>query len=196
MKDENKKNKWKNYIILSNYVLLPPRRLKDYALMYVIEEDEEQSKDMNYYIKGKGEYIFNNYKTSENYGSQKIILNEEHKGILENYIKKYGIIGSLLGLEKKTISERLSRIFKKRVGKNVRVNILRHSYITHLTNIGYLNKKRNRKIIANIMAHSIAMQQEYYKDEKKLENENEIKYEYEQNEIKEENGKMNRTNWI
>ena len=173
LKPKYKKSKtaYKTYVMLSCYVLMAPRRLKDYALMDVADEEtEEMDRKKNYYIKAGGYFIFNNYKTAKTYKSKKIKLTEEHKKILDDYIKEYEIDDSLLGLTDAAIKGKLVRLFKKEKNKEVSVNILRHSYISWLKDKGKLTEDNN---IWLIMGHSKGMQNAYYKKENKIDSDDE-----------------------
>jgi len=157
------KDKHKSYVLLSCYVLMAPRRLKDYAKMYVSENEENLDEANNYYIKNGGRFIFNNYKTQKIFKQQKIGLTEEHKTILNEYIDKYNITGSLFESDENMIKGRLMRLFTKHLDKQISVNILRHSFITWLNDTGKLNVLSRRKI-ADIMAHDMQTQDSYYKN--------------------------------
>ena len=87
--------------------------------------------------------------------------------MLDGYIEKYKIEGSLFELKGGAIKDRLVRIFKKYTKKTVSVNILRHSYISWLMDNGKLKTIEDRKRYAGIMGHSVSMQGEYYKDKSK-----------------------------
>lgn len=162
------KNKHKNYVLLSCYVLFPPRRLQDYSLMYVKNEEDEIEKSKNYYIKSKGYFIFQEYKTKNKYGTQKIDVGDKLKDIIENYIDKYNINESLFDLSYKNVNNKLSNMFIRKINKKVSVNILRHSYITYIKNSGKLNELEIKNKLAFIMAHSSIMQDQYYKNKDKI----------------------------
>ena len=148
---------------------MPPRRLKDYALMEL--KTVEESEEKNYY-KEEGEMIFNNYKTRNRYGKQIIKVPEKVKEIVNEYIKKWGIEGSLLEMNEDKLYDTLISIFKK-TGKRVSVDILRHSYISKGRDIGKLKKGNKREEIARKMGHSMVAQDEYYKTKKEDEEEDE-----------------------
>ena len=160
-------NQHKNFALLSCYILLPPRRLKDYGLMHISDSDSLLDIKFNYYVKGV--FIFNNYKTRSYFGVQRVKVPDDLDLILREYIDSHKIVGSLFGLSCPALEHRLLRIFERCTGKSISVNILRHSYITYLK-----DSKRmlgNEKTISKLMAHSLTMQNEYYKDPlKKLDN--------------------------
>jgi hypothetical protein len=165
---------YKTYVLLSCYILLCPRRLLDFALMYVGSKDTILDPSKNYYIKGCKYFVFSNYKTQKNYKTQYIGICDKLAIILDEYIDKYNITGSLFGMTTNAISMKLRRFFHSRTGKNVSVNILRHSFISWATDTGLINK--HRSLIANLMSHSIPMQLEYYKLLEKEEELNDMYY--------------------
>lgn len=134
-RDKNKKS-YQDYLILSLYYLIPPRRSLDYQLMkYVKEFDKELSKDFNYYDKEK--FYFNAYKTRGKYALQEIVVPDNLKEIIDFHIKLNDIkddnfilrdfknetelkIGNAMTLI-------LNRIFKDKVS----VSMLRRSYLTN-----------------------------------------------------------------
>lgn len=153
--------KYKTYVLLSCYVLMAPRRLRDYALMDIVDkESEELNKARNYYVKSAGYFIFNNYKTAKTYKCKKIKLTDEHKKIMNEYIEDKSASGSLFNMSGDAIQAKLARLFKGKKDKRVSVNILRHSYISWLKDNGKLGEDNN---IWLIMGHSKGMQNEYYK---------------------------------
>lgn len=159
----------KNYVLLSCYILLPPRRLKDFSLMHITNNLQNLDDCKNYYINQSDchFFIFQEYKTKNKYKVQKIRVPPPLETIINLYISKYSITDSLFKLSEKNINNRLSRIFIKYANKQISVNILRHSYITYLKKSGKLNDLQIKKTISEIMGHSSTMQDEYYKDKSK-----------------------------
>lgn len=149
------------YILLSLYVLLCPRRLKDYALMYISADDINYDSKKNYYVISKNYFVFSNYKTSKFYKMQYISVPSNLKALLLEYISKYKKTDSLLNLSTKAIRTRLSRLFQTETGKSLGVNTLRHSYISWMKDNGKLNG--NESIVSQIMGHSVSTQNDYYK---------------------------------
>ena len=157
-------NKDRNIVLLSCYCLMGVRRLLDYALMFVLTDETGIEKGKNYYVKGGGYFLFQVYKTAKTYGIQRIKLSETHKELLDGYIERYKIDGTLFDLKGGSIKDRLVRMFKKYTKKTVSVNILRHSYISWLMDNGKLKTIEDRKKYAGIMGHSVNVQSLYYKD--------------------------------
>jgi hypothetical protein len=123
-----------NYVILSLYVLFPPRRLTDYSLMKInnnfkINKGLSKQYDMcNYYSPKKKVFVFNNYKTNKKivnvdgvktnmYKQQILKIPDELVGILNDYIKSFEIDNKLLEFTTKSLGDRVKRIFKDLVIK-------------------------------------------------------------------------------
>jgi hypothetical protein len=74
--------KVQDFVILSLFTLIPPRRAMDYIEFKI--NNINTNKDN--YIKGTN-LVFNTYKTSTQKGQQKINIPKELKSILTKYIK-------------------------------------------------------------------------------------------------------------
>jgi len=126
-------NKLLSYVVLSLYVLQPPRRNLDYLKMLAVSKYKgTENKDFNYFdISGK-KMIFNNYKTKGTYQSQEIDVNDKLYLILCAWIKKfkirYLILQKLDGseIDKNGITKILYKIFNKKIGSSM----LRNIYLT------------------------------------------------------------------
>jgi hypothetical protein len=149
-----------NYIILSIYTLIPPRRLLDYTLFKIRNVDKENDNYME-----KNTFIFNKYKTAKFYGSQNIEIPRKLKDILKKWIMMNPTDYLLFDNHKKPLNpsklnQRLNKIF----GKKLSVNMIRHIFISDevLKNIPALEKLKDT---ATKMAHDINMQMLYKKNE-------------------------------
>jgi integrase len=123
-------NLLQNYIILSLYVLLEPRRSMDTIFLkfrnYNVDED-------NYVDFKQNKIIFNKYKTAKFYGKQTVEMNKKLKDILKKWYninsEDYVLIDTLgKPLTQIKLNKKLNSIFG---GLKVGVNTLRHSYLTH-----------------------------------------------------------------
>ena len=164
-KNINKKIDHRNYVTLSLYVLIPPRRMRDYSRMYIKENTENLEEGKNYYIYGSGKFILKEYKLSNKKGEKIFCIPSSLEEILVKYIKKYKKMGEkLLDVSDRGLIYRLKNILGTNLGKGVSVDILRHSYIIHQ----YKNTEftiKDREELAEKMGHSKAMQEQYYKKE-------------------------------
>lgn len=138
------------YVILSLYSLLPPRRNRDYHRMKIVNKESSMRlnpEEGNYYIVDKGVFRFGDYKTASSHGVQDVVVPEELKTVLEEYMKhrpkyvEYGESG------KKKINWRnqgemllnyhgeieesenfITRVLNKIFDRNISSSMLRHSY--------------------------------------------------------------------
>lgn len=147
-----------DYVILSVYTLIPPRRLMDYTAFKLrdINTDEDN------YMKGNT-FVFNNYKTKNKYGKQEVKIPVRLRNIIQKWGKKHDneyLLFSEKGtpLPQSRLTQKLNRIF----GKNISVNMLRHIFISEkvLDAVPALEKLEG---IAEDMGHSVETQQLYKK---------------------------------
>jgi len=119
-------NDIQNYIILSLYTLIPPRRSLDFTEMKI----HNPSPDDNHINKNK--FVFTKYKTAKFNGTQYEEIPKELMSILKKWIKinptDYLLFDSNKNkLTPSKLTRRLNRIF----GKNISTSALRHLYISH-----------------------------------------------------------------
>lgn len=143
-----------SYVVLSLYVLQPPRRNLDYLKMLAVARYKgTENKDFNYFDISKKKMIFNNYKTKGTYQSQEIDVNEKLYIILCAWIKKfkikYYILQRLDGseLDKNGITKILYKIFNKKIGSSM----LRNIYLTDK----YSNQNQEKEKDAKAMGNSV-----------------------------------------
>jgi len=89
-------NKLLNYVILSLYTLINPRRNKDYSLMKIASNTEDDNH--NYLIidkKKKMKFILNKYKTEKKYHSVEIEVPDDLKEVIELYLKYHPLKSEL-----------------------------------------------------------------------------------------------------
>ena len=147
------------YVLLACYVLIPPRRAKDFTEMKTSAYDAEKD---NYYVKGT--FHFNDYKTAKVYGHQQIKTPKTLEALLNKWIKKNP--GEYLFSDysgKKLTSASISKILNSIFKKNVSVNMLRHAYITDVAG-PEIDKLQG---MATDMGQSMAQQKLYVKKEDK-----------------------------
>jgi len=116
------------FIILSLYVLQPPRRIIDYTLMEIVPQyngDMDNSK--NYLSLDDKKFYFNNYKTKGTYKQQVQNIPSE----LFKILKKYKTSGNLLERNDKPLSSsNITKLMNRIFGKNISVSMLRNIYLT------------------------------------------------------------------
>jgi hypothetical protein len=162
-------------VVLGLYVEIPPRRNQDYLQMVVVKTTkktkiDEFPKDKNYLVLSKGkpvEFIFNKYKTSKTYGTQKVAIPAQLSEIIKRYLKVHSSVLRdktttsypflVSGGEEITADNSITRILNKIFGKNVGSSMLRHIYLSSKYDINSM------KSDAEAMAHSVLQQKDYLK---------------------------------
>jgi len=121
--------KMQDFVILSLFTLIPPRRAMDYIEFKI--NNINTNKDN--YIKGTN-LVFNTFKTSKQKGQQTIKIPKQLKSILTKYIKLISDKSDYLLFNNKyeqlstpNFTLRLNKIFGN---KKVSVNMLRHIYLS------------------------------------------------------------------
>jgi len=153
------------YLLLSLYTMIPPRRNLDYSNMYVVyDEPDVLDKKKNYYVTSNQEFIFNAYKTAKVYGTQRLDVPDELADVLENYILKHLLNEQdefMLLIDKKgkriNSVNGVTRILNKVFDNKISSTILRHIFINHK----FGDVLDERKKVANQMAHSVNTQNQY-----------------------------------
>lgn len=134
-KDKTKRA-FQDYLILSLYTLLPPRRNLDYQLMkYIKKYNENLSNDFNYY--DGNTFYFNNYKTKGTYKKQEVDIPKELQEIINYHINNNNLNENdfiLRDFNKETeikgnngMTIILNRIFGDKIG----ASMLRRSYLSN-----------------------------------------------------------------
>ena len=121
--------KIQDFVILSLFTLIPPRRAMDYIEFKI--NNINTNKDN--YIKGSN-LVFNTFKTSTQKGQQKIKIPKQLKSILTKYIKLISDKSDYLIFNNKfqqlstpNFTLKMNKIFGN---KKVSVNMLRHIYLS------------------------------------------------------------------
>lgn len=162
------------FIVLSCYTLIAPRRNTDFMNMRVkYNVSDSDSKEFNYLDLEKNVFIFNVFKTSKQYPETTINIPDNLMVNIKLYLKYHPLFDKKTkkadlnipfliypnGEEFKngnTITRILNKIFKKNVG----VSMLRHSYLTY--KYGAVNEDKIED--AKNMGHSVATQGDYIKN--------------------------------
>jgi integrase len=167
-------NKLLNFMVLSLYVLTPPRRNQDYAIMNIVKV-EQQAKDKNYLILDKKQFEFNVFKTAKDEKDEITTFDipAELQHNIGMYIKHHPLlkgkkitnktnVSFLVDIKGKplTSTNSITRILNKVFDKKIGVSMLRHSYLTHK----YGNDTKEREKDANMMGHNTMTQNDYIKD--------------------------------
>ena len=166
--------------ILALYTYIPPRRNKDYTLMKVAFCDfvNDLPPTHNYYDIKKQRFIFNAYKTATTYGQQIVSIKDNAAliKVLETYIKIHQIHKEIDGNYMYDMLTHfggtpfeheydITRYLNRTFGKNIGPTMLRHIFISDKFDIVQIKKENAEKLqIANDMAHSVEVQQNYMKN--------------------------------
>lgn len=151
---------FQDYVILCLYTYLPPVRL-DYSPVRVVN-DAMEAPEGNVLVCTDREmhFIIREYKTVRKLGEQRIAVPKPLREILGRWFDINGSGWLLLTVNGTALTEvglgqRIRYIFKTHTGRGSGVNILRHSFITHVRR-GEKSLKKQQKLAA-AMGHSTAM---------------------------------------
>lgn len=153
-------------LLYSLYVFTPPRR-NEYQNIFIVNYKSKLDKDKNYILLNKKypeHFVFNNYKTADKYGSQKIDIPPELAKIIYNYIKENKLKSGdkLITLSVNNYIQNIKKAFKIVYGiDGITTRWLRISYATYIDNVKMSNNDKN-KIVEN-MAHSAQQSSKYRK---------------------------------
>lgn len=172
-----------DYLVLSLYFLVPPRRNMDYLKMNILtRETKDLSTDMNYCDMVNEEFVFNVYKTAKFHKQQIEKIPEELMEVLKIWVKFHptvaGAVGKKPGQMRMFVSAndipqtlvnfitlRLNKIFDRKVASTM----LRHIYITHKFGDEFEEMART----ASAMGHTVSEQRDYAKKVPKVSSESE-----------------------
>ena len=169
IKTEQQYNTLLEFLVLSLYVLVPPRRNVDYQKMVITKGVNEESPNINVLDLSKQQFIFNIYKTSKKHGKTIVDIPNELFEVIELYVKHHPLVKGkkyevpfLVDFKGEpleninSITYILNRIFKKRIGSSM----LRHMFITYK----FGDKHKEQKEIAEMMGHTQQMSNDYIKE--------------------------------
>ena len=123
--------KIQNFIIISLFYLIAPRRAKDYTEFAIKNINKEKQ---NWFDEKNSELSFANYKTAKFYGIQKVKIDKVLKSILKKWIAINPTDWLLFDANSQKLTpvklnQRLNKIFDSEKGMSV--NGLRHSYLSN-----------------------------------------------------------------
>lgn len=158
------------YVVLSLYCDIQPRRNQDYLDMFIVKKlGKDYDKDKNYYDIATQRFIFNKYKTAKKHGEQIEAVPEVLQATLKTYIhfhplaktkaKEFKLLVKPDGAPLNTvnsITRILNRIFD---GKKIGSSMLRHSYLS--SKYGEVMKEMEED--ADAMGHTTGVQKTYIK---------------------------------
>lgn len=160
--------KYTDYVVLSLYILFPPRRVLDYAYMDICNDETTMKNDRNYYIPDKQQFVFNVYKTAKTYKQQRFTMCNRLNDLLKDFIRTYNIQQSLLNMTEDYLGNRIKEIFFNTCGKRAGASIMRHSFLSYMDKTGFLDSMNKRYAVSRLMGHSVIEQLEYIKNAEKI----------------------------
>jgi hypothetical protein len=156
-----------SYLVLSLYTKIPPRRVRDYHEMKVVNEYKDtMNKDHNYLDVKNKKFIFNNYKTKGAYGTQEQDIPEDLFIILKKMSipkeKKFEPIDMILTYDgDKPAGNYITRLLNGVFKKNVSASLLRNIYVSN--KLG--DTKNEAKELATEMGSSVNVLNNVYNKE-------------------------------
>jgi integrase len=142
------------HLVLSLFVLQPPRRSKDYFLMRIVPGyTETMDKDFNYLDWSSMRFYFNNYKTKGAYGTQSVEVSPELQEVLHKHFplkKKFDPFFLLQRDGERLPDNGITRILNTIFGKKISVSMLRNIYLTSR----YGDQEKDKKSTAEAMGTS------------------------------------------
>ena len=154
-------NKLKMFVLISCYVLIPPRRALDYVAFKIRNVNEARDNYMK-----KRNFIFNTYKTAKTYGKNEVPIDYKLYSIVKKWIalnpSDYLITGNNNNMKPITAPQ-LTNMLNNFFDKKISVNMLRHSFLTHLYKD--IPNLKGMKETADAMGHSVGQALEYVKKE-------------------------------
>lgn len=163
------------YVIYSLLVRLPIRN--DMAGMELITKtqynklSDDQKKNTNYLVNEKSSMfmVLNEYKTSAKYGEKKIDVPKDLEKIFRMYIKITNkqpgevlfVSSTGKAISRNAMSQLLLKTSKKRMGKAVSTTLMRKAVVSDK----FGDMKKEQKELADIMGHSVGVQNAVYNKE-------------------------------
>jgi hypothetical protein len=159
------------YLVLSLYMMIPPRRNKDFLEMDIINNPEDMEDNQNYLLLSpKGyKFIFGNYKTSKKMGKQTVDIPDDLKKVIDTYLKIRGIKKTEKDLytpflvtygDQAFLNNGITKVLNKAFdGKKVSSSMIRHAYLSDK----YGDIQNEMKKDAEALGHSTNVQKDYIK---------------------------------
>lgn len=144
--------KFRDFLILSFYLLQEPRRNKDYFFMKVGKKADDKS---NWFLKKEKQFVFNDYKTASKYGTQTIDVSEELMKLLTIYInhhplKKEKTFTLLVNADGSNLnnSNFITLTLNRLLGRKIGVSMLRNMFLTDKYQGGFIEQQELMKDIS------------------------------------------------
>ncbi len=170
--DESEFNKLQDWFVMGLYMLTPPRRNKDYQLMYILDNPPNNSTEINYLDMHNKRFIFNNHKTNKMkaFEHQEVSIPADLLTVIKTYLKHYPVdikknvpVPLLVDFKNKNLNQvnDITRVLNRAFGSKRKISstMLRHIY----DSFKYGDVLKEMKKDAIDMAHSLSMQKDYIK---------------------------------
>ena len=162
-----------DYLLACLYSMTAPVR-NDYANMLLLHKTPTKAQiakhkanghNLCVLLKRTGYFLFLNYKTAKTYGDVKLKIPKQlYDVIIQSTGGTLGDRTMLLnGMTEAYTGIKLQRIFHAATGKDVTINILRHSYVTHMRQ-GEMSLAKKQELSKSMM-HSPYENELYIKHE-------------------------------
>lgn len=143
--------KFRDFLILSFYLLQDPRRNKDYFFMKVGKKADDKS---NWFLKKEKQFVFNDYKTASKYGTQSIDVGEDLLKLLTIYLKHHPLkkektFNLLVNADGTNLnnSNFITLTLNRLLGRKIGVSMLRNMFLTDKFKGGILEQQELMKDI-------------------------------------------------
>ena len=173
--DVGEYDKLLQYVILSLYTDIPPRRNQDYLSLYLVKSwNDKMPTDRNYLDLAGKKLVFNVYKTSKKYGAQLqdipaplwdtvsgfLKFHPLWKGVAKRKSDPVKFLVSHSG-EPIVAVNAITRLLNKLFGKKVGSSLLRHIYLSEK----YGDTLEQMKADSGAMGHSLGEQKNYIRND-------------------------------
>jgi len=160
------------FVVLSLYTDIPPRRNADFLEMFVVKKlGKEYDKTRNYYDLATHTFHFCVYKTAKTYGVQIVEVPEDLRNTLSLFFKhhplatakakEFRLLVKQDGSNLNSVNA-ITRILNRIFGRKVASSMLRHIYLSSK----YGSQVNGMEADAAAMGHSTGQQKEYIKIDK------------------------------
>lgn len=161
------------YIVLSLYTEVQPRRNDDYLSMYIVKKwNDKMPTDKNYLDVAGKQFVYNKYKTAKKWGTQRQDIPEPLWAVIQTFFKFHPLwkglakrktdpIKFLVGSDGTPLVavNAITRLLNKVFGKKVGSSMIRHIFISDK----YKNVMEEMKEDSLAMGHSVSQQRDYYR---------------------------------
>jgi hypothetical protein len=173
--DGSQYDKLLQYVILSLYTDIPPRRNQDYLSLYLVKSwNEKLPSDRNYLDMSAKRLIFNVYKTSKKYGKQEQEIPDSLWNAVQSFLKHHPLWKGVAKRKTEPVKflvqqngdpitavNAITRLLNKVFGKRVGSSLLRHSYLSGK----YGDSLEEMKKDSSAMSHSLNEQKSYIRND-------------------------------